>query len=100
MRVAARIAGGGYTPGGYRTFWIHDPKARLISAAPFRDRVVHHAFTRVLERVFEPRFMANSFASRKGFGQHQALSKALAAVGKLSVRSEVRYPEVFSVDRS
>ena len=32
-----------YTPGGYRTFRIRDPKSRLISAAPYRDRVVHHA---------------------------------------------------------
>jgi retron-type reverse transcriptase len=67
---------GTYRPGAYRTFWIHDPKSRQISAAPFRDRVVHHALTRVLEAVFEPRFMDFSFASRKGFGQHRALKKA------------------------
>jgi hypothetical protein len=54
----------------------------MISAAPFRDRVVHHALTRVLETVFEPRFTASSFASRKGFGQHKALLKARAACGR------------------
>ncbi len=32
-----------YQPGPYRSFLIHDPKKRKISAAPFRDRVVHHA---------------------------------------------------------
>jgi len=32
-----------YRPGGYVSFFIHEPKRRLISAAPFRDRVVHHA---------------------------------------------------------
>jgi len=32
-----------YQPGPYRTFLIHDKKPRFISAAPFRDRVVHHA---------------------------------------------------------
>lgn len=32
-----------YRPGGYRAFYIFDPKKRLISAAPFADRVVHHA---------------------------------------------------------
>jgi retron-type reverse transcriptase len=67
---------GTYRPGGYRTFWINDPKPRLISAAPVRDRVVHHALTRVLEPVFEPRFTAHCFASRKGFGQHRALRLA------------------------
>ena len=32
-----------YRPGAYSSFYIHEPKHRLISAAPFRDRVVHHA---------------------------------------------------------
>ena len=32
-----------YQPGPYRRFTIRDPKPRLISAAPYRDRVVHHA---------------------------------------------------------
>ncbi|MDY6877897.1 MAG: hypothetical protein SWK90_17070 [Chloroflexota bacterium] len=32
-----------YRPGPYDSFVIHEPKRRLISAAPFRDRVVHHA---------------------------------------------------------
>jgi len=36
-----------YRPGGYRTFWISDPKPRLISAASFRDRIVHHALVQV-----------------------------------------------------
>jgi len=32
-----------YRPGGYTNFYVREPKRRLISAAPFRDRVVHHA---------------------------------------------------------
>jgi hypothetical protein len=32
-----------YQPGGYHSFEIQKPKRRLINAAPFRDRVVHHA---------------------------------------------------------
>jgi RNA-directed DNA polymerase len=81
---------GRYRPGAYQTFWIRDPKPRLISAAPFRDRVVHHALTRMLEPVFERRFTANSFASRTGFGQHKALARARAACG--------RYPYVLKCD--
>jgi RNA-directed DNA polymerase len=76
------LLAGTWVPGKYRTFWIHDPKPRMISAAPFRDRVVHHAVTRVLETVFEPRFSASSFASRRGFGQHKAVRKALAACAR------------------
>jgi hypothetical protein len=73
---------GSWRPGPYRAFWIHDPKPRLISAAPFPDRVVHHALTRTLEAVFEPRFTDASFASRAGFGQHRALEQARAACEK------------------
>ncbi|MCB0202419.1 MAG: RNA-dependent DNA polymerase, partial [Anaerolineae bacterium] len=29
-----------YRPGPYESFFVHEPKRRLISAAPFRDRVV------------------------------------------------------------
>ncbi len=39
-----------YQPGGYASFLIHDPKRRLISAAPFRDRVVHHALCSAIDR--------------------------------------------------
>ncbi len=38
-----------YVPGDYTHFTIHEPKRRKISAAPFRDRVVHHAVCRVIE---------------------------------------------------
>lgn len=75
-RLREELEGGAYRPGPYRAFWIYDPKPRLISAASFRDRVVHHALTRILEPVFEPRFTHCSFASRRGYGQHKALNLA------------------------
>jgi hypothetical protein len=71
---------------------ITDPKARTISAAPFRDRVVHHALTQILEPVFEPRFSDFSFASRKGFGQHKALRLARTACRRYAyvLKADVR----------
>jgi retron-type reverse transcriptase len=62
-----------YRPGVYRTFWITDPKRRLISAAPFRDRVVHHALVRMMEPIFDRRFLFQSYACRMGKGTHRAL---------------------------
>lgn len=64
-----------YAPGGYNTFEIFDPKRRLISAAPYRDRVVHHALCRVLEPLFERSFIFDSYASRPGKGTHAALDR-------------------------
>ncbi|MFN9263537.1 MAG: reverse transcriptase domain-containing protein [Acidobacteriota bacterium] len=78
-RLQRELREGSYRPGAYRTFRIYDPKERCIAAAPFRDRVVHHALTRALEPVWEPRFSAYSFASRAGKGQHAALAVAAAA---------------------
>lgn len=62
-----------YQPGGYRHFTIHEPKRRKISAAPFRDRVVHHALCNVLIPFYERRFIADSYANRVGKGTHTAL---------------------------
>ncbi len=73
-RLHEELSRGSYVPGSYHTFFIHHPKKRLISAAPFRDRVVHHALVNVLERVFEP-FVFDSYACRKGKGTHAAVDR-------------------------
>ena len=65
-----------YRPGAYRSFKIHDPKERVISAAPFKDRVVHHALCNVIEPLFERTFIGDSYANRVGKGTHAALDRA------------------------
>jgi retron-type reverse transcriptase len=64
-----------YRPGPYRTFKIYEAKKRQISAAPFRDRVVHHALTGILEPIFERSFIHDSYACRKGKGTHAAVDR-------------------------
>lgn len=64
---------GRYCPARYRYFMIQDPKERVISVAPFRDRVAHHALVRVIEPVFERTFIHDSYATRKGKGSHAAV---------------------------
>ena len=64
-----------YQAGPYVNFYIHEPKRRLISAAPFRDRVVHHALCNVIEPRFERRFIFDSYANRIGKGTHRALDR-------------------------
>lgn len=65
-----------YKPGPYRQFVIHEPKRRVISAAPYRDRVVHHALCNVIEPIFERRFIHDSYACRRGKGTHAAVQRA------------------------
>ena len=82
VRLRCELESGEYRPGPYRQFRVNEPKPRLISAAPFRDRVVHHALTQVLEPAFERRFSKDSFACRKGFGTHRALARAKEAAAR------------------
>ena len=64
-----------YQPGAYVHFTIHEPKRRKISAAPFRDRVVHHALCNVIEPHFEARFHPHSYANRVSKGTHRAIDQ-------------------------
>ena len=64
-----------YQPGAYRSFYRTEAKRRLISAAPFRDRVVHHALINIIEPIFERRFVFDTYANRKEKGTHRALNR-------------------------
>jgi RNA-directed DNA polymerase len=78
LRLQEELRAGQYQPGAYRVFRITDPKPRLISAAPYRDRVVHHAVCRVIEPIFDRTFIHDSYANRLGKGTHRALDRATA----------------------
>jgi len=75
LALRQELREGRYQPGRYASFPIHDPKRRLISAAPFRDRVVHHALVNIIEPLFERRFVYDTYANRKGKGTHRALDR-------------------------
>jgi RNA-directed DNA polymerase len=76
LAIRRQLRSQSYSPGDYVSFYIHEPKRRLISAAPFRDRVVHHALCNVIEPLFERSFIHDSYANRVGRGTHRALDRA------------------------
>ncbi len=76
LQIQEELRARRYVPGSYVNFFIHEPKRRLISAAPFRDRVVHHALCNVIEPIFERRFIFDSYANRVGKGTHAALDRS------------------------
>ncbi|MCC6647514.1 MAG: RNA-directed DNA polymerase [Polyangiaceae bacterium] len=53
---------------------IHDPKTRLITAAPFVDRVVHQACCAALGPALDGHLVSTSFACRVGRGTHAAVA--------------------------
>ena len=72
LQLRRELLGGAYQPGPFTTHWIDRPKPRLISAAPYRDRVVHHAVMNVLEPLLERHFHPDSYACRQGKGTQAA----------------------------
>ncbi len=76
LRLQERLEAGTYAPGAYRTFVVREWKRRIISAAPFEDRIVHHALCRVIEPIWESRFIHDSYACRVGKGTLAALNRA------------------------
>jgi RNA-directed DNA polymerase len=75
LELENELRGKTYQPGKYTSFYIHEPKKRLISAAPFRDRVVHHALCNITVPYFERIFLPDSYANQKGKGTHRALDR-------------------------
>lgn len=69
------LLSGRYRPGAYHTFEIYEPAHRYISAAPYRDRVVHHALCNVIEPLFARSFIPDSYANQTGKGTHAALDR-------------------------
>ena len=62
-----------YRPGAYHSFYISEPKVRMISAAPYRDRVVHHALCNVITPILERSMIGDTYANRAGKGTHKAI---------------------------
>jgi retron-type reverse transcriptase len=67
-----------FKTGAYHTFEIVEPKRRMISAAPYRDRVVHHALCNIISPIFERTLIFDTYANRRGFGTHRALRRFTA----------------------
>lgn len=74
-RLQRQLAAGTWRPGEPRRFWVRDPKWREITAPPFVDRIVHHALVRVIEPLFERRFIRDSYACRVGRGNQAAVDR-------------------------
>ena len=75
LKLQHELESGCYWPGAYRLFQIYERKPRTIAAAPFRDRVVHHALMNIIGPPLERRFIHDSYACRVGKGTHAAVAR-------------------------
>lgn len=76
LRLQSELEKGSYQPGVYSYFTIYEPKERKICAAPFIDRVVHHAVCRSMNPLLERIYVPQSYACRIDKGMHKAIDKA------------------------
>jgi hypothetical protein len=79
-----------YRPGRSICFITDGPKPREVFAADFRDRVVHHLLVSAQERVFEPRFIHDSYACRVGKGTLAASDRLMRFLSKVSANGHRR----------
>ncbi len=73
-----------YKPQPLKKFILRDPKTRTICVSQFRDRIIHHALVNILQPIFEPRFIYNSYASRRGKGTLPAIKRFDTFVKKVT----------------
>jgi len=92
LRLQRELQAGSYWPGEYRLFTIYERKPRIIAAAPFRDRVVHHALMHVIDPPLDRAFIVDSYACRCGKGVHKAVDRyqAWAQSYRFALKMDVR----------
>jgi hypothetical protein len=76
LEIRERLLDGSCRFGSYHYFTIHDPKKRIICAAPFAERVVHHAVMNICAIDFDNRQIPYSYACRKNRGTFAAVEQA------------------------
>ena len=75
-RLSDALREGTYTLSGYYSFTVTDPKARVIHALHYADRVVQHCLCdRVLAPALDRRLVYDNAACRNGKGTHFALDR-------------------------
>lgn len=77
------LSGEKYPWGNYREFYVCDPKRRLISSAPFIDRVVHRAIYNILEPKLDQYLIPNTYACRSGKGNGRAVMKLFSMINEI-----------------
>jgi retron-type reverse transcriptase len=88
--LAADMAAGRYVAGAPHEFFILDPKRRLISALPFRDRIAQQALCLVIAPIFDAALLPRAYACRPGKGTHAGVIQLQA-----DLRREAREGEVY-----
>lgn len=74
-KLRQQVINGTFEFKGYSTRKIYEPKERTLYISRFEERILHWACMNIIIPIFEKTFYANSYACRKGKGQHKGALK-------------------------
>ncbi len=95
LNLREEILSGDVSVGKYEFFYIEDPKLRLICAASFRERVLHHAIMNVCHPYFERNLIETSYATRIDKGVYKAIDRARKAMKKYKFVAKFDFRKYF-----
>ncbi|MFK5948466.1 MAG: reverse transcriptase domain-containing protein [Methylococcales bacterium] len=90
LNLCETLSNRSYKPKPSVCFINKQPKLREIFAADFRDRVVHHVLIDYLETIWEPIFIHDSYACRRGKGVHQGVKRLQQFIHKITLNGQRR----------
>lgn len=75
-----------YKFGPYKTFMLYDNKRRFIVSSPFKDRIVHWILYRYLEKIYNKKFISDSFGNITGKGTLKGVQRAKKMIQKQNTK--------------
>lgn len=90
LSIQKELLDGTYKVGNYREFYVHYPKARLVMALGFRDRIVQWAIYRQINPFCDKRFIRHSYGCRTDKGTLAAAQSLLSWVQLVSRKPDAR----------
>ena len=90
LKLCRELTDRTYRPGRSVCFFSEKPKMREIFAADFRDRIVHHILVDYLESIYEPVFIHDSYACRKGKGIHKGAARLRTFIRRVTANGSRR----------
>ena len=64
-----------YRSGSYIEFYVYEPKKRLVHAPHIRDKIVQFSIHTVLQGIYRPVFIKDSYACLEDKGTHEAVHR-------------------------
>ena len=73
--LQTELKGRTYRPGSYIEFYVYEPKKRLVHAPHIRDKIVQFSIHTVLQEIYRPVFIKDSYACLEEKGTHEAVHR-------------------------